>query len=118
MDLGDTTARKTVQGIRLLGTGSATVYVKIGVKETLNAAYVYTAEQSYIMNTTQFGAFLVSGRWVAVSVRVPQGSTQTFITGFDLQVAAGGSGDFYPQTGDSGPGDGQYPTVDAGPQSA
>lgn len=90
MDLGDTTARKTVQGIRLLGTGSATVYVKIGVKETLNAAYVYTAEQSYIMNTTQFGAFLVSGRWVAVSVRVPQGSTQTFITGFDLQVAAGG----------------------------
>jgi hypothetical protein len=95
LDLGDASRLKVVQGLRLRGTAgstSVTLLVKVGVKNALTESYTYSAEQSWVMPTTQFIPFLVTGRWVSVSIRCADNTdVQYRIHGFDIQAEMGGA---------------------------
>ena len=94
LDLGDASRLKVVQGLRLRGTADSTVtlLVKVGVKNALTESYTYSAEQSWVMPTTQFIPFLVTGRWVSVSIRCADDTDVRYrIHGFDIQAEMGGA---------------------------
>ena len=94
LDLGDASRLKVIQGLRLRGTAPSTVtlLVSVGVKNALTESYTYSAEQSWVMPTTQFIPFLVTGRWVSVSIRCADDTdVQYRIHGFDLQAEMGGA---------------------------
>ena len=94
LDLGDASRLKVIQGLRLRGTAPSTVtlLVKVGVKNALTESYTYSAEQSWVMPSTQFIPFLVTGRWVSVSIRCADDTNVQYrIHGFDIQAEMAGA---------------------------
>ena len=94
LDLGDASRLKVLQGFRLRGTADSTVTLKvsIGTKNALTEAYTYSAEQDWILPSTQFAPFLVTGRWFSVKIRcLDDTNVQYRIHGFDLQAEMGGA---------------------------
>ena len=94
LDLGDASRLKVVTGFRLRGTADSTVTLKIsvGVKNAATEAYTYSVEGDWVLPTSQFLPFLVTGRWVSVKIRcVADTNVQYRIHGFDLQAEVGGA---------------------------
>ena len=92
LDMGDSARRKFLRGIRVLGgdassaTGTAaTVKVRVGSKNSPEAAYTFDAQTSYALGTAEQRGCLGDGRWLAVEIESSATTDKAYhVTGFEL----------------------------------
>jgi len=92
LDMGDSTRRKFVRGIRILGDAgggsgavAATVKVQVGSKNSPEEAYTFNSQQSYALGSAQQAPCLIDGRWIAVQIESGATTDKAYsVTGFEL----------------------------------
>lgn len=83
----DSESEKLIQSLypRVTGEPGATIYFSIGVQEKTEDSVTWSAEQPYVIGTTEHCEFFESGKVFSVRMRAPEGKQVTFL-GYELEV--------------------------------